>query len=278
MEKVYSTYQHQSKNFNSDKLKDYTLQVFIQRDLIIYSILSEEGKILAVKEYRTKSPQEPQDFLEEVMQVDNFLKLEYSSVRIIQGEMEFSLVPERFFKDSSKSAFAKILISKEFNNDSVNYSRLTRDEAVAVFTVPYALRNKCDFHFRNPEYIPFCQPAIQMSYDLPAGNGDLLLLSIFEDRFVITGIRENRLQICNAYDYSSVADIAYFTQLVGEVIKLKGKDFPIYLTGEFEEDSNLVQQLRKYIPDLLVPRDLFKKTFDTQSDKLPTWKYAFMTY
>lgn len=254
------------------------MQVFIQRDLIIYSILSEEGKILAVKEYRTKAPQEIQDFLENVLAADSFLKQEYSSVRIIQGEMEFSLVPEQFFDKERKGQFAQALLRQEFDMDSVSYSRLTRDEAVAVFTVPYALRNKCDHHFRNPEYIPFCQPAIQMGYDLPAGNGDLLLLSIFEDRFVITGIRNNRLQICNAYDYASVTDIVYFTQLVIEVIKLQGNQFPIYLTGEFEQDSNLVQQLRKYIPDLKVPLENFKKSFDTESDKLPTWKYAFMTY
>ena len=254
------------------------MQVFIQRDLIIYSILSEVGKILAVKEYRTKSPQEIEDFLEEVLAADNFLKMEYSSVRIIQGEMTFSLVPEQFFEKSQQSKFAATLLDKEFETDSVSFSRLTRDEAVAVFTVPYTLRNKCDVHFRNPQYIPFCQPAIQMSYDLPAGNGDLLLLSIFEERFVITGIRNNRLQICNAYDYNSVSDIVYFTQLVAEVTRLQGNHYPIYLTGEFEQDSNLVQQLRKFIPDLQVPRELFKKTFDTESDKLPTWKYAFMTY
>lgn len=278
MEKVYSPYQHQSKNFKPERLNDYKLCVFIMNDLLIYSILSEGGKILIVKEYRTKETTEVGDFLDTVLSQDYFLKEEYSEVKIITGVVEFSLVPGRFFQEGKTAAFAKALLAQDFPKDFVTFKALDNSDAVAVYTIPNLLKARCDNYFNEPEYAPYCQPAVGMGFDLSADSKNLILVNVFGRNFVITGIKNEQLHICNAYSYNGVTDIVYFVQLVQEVMGLEEQHCEIFLTGEFESESELLRQLTKYIPTLKVPGEELRDTFDARGEKVPSWKYAFMTY
>lgn len=279
MEKIYSTYQHQSKNFQPERLKTYKLAVFITKDLLAYAILSREDKILAVKEYRSRTNDlEVQDFFDAVREQDYFLKEEFSEVRIIAGIPEFSLIPGRYFRPEQMKMFAEAGMKDSFDLEHLSYRPLGHADAVAVFTIPFPLKRKCDFYFEDPEYLPICHPAVHMGVQLSEGSRNLILVNVIDQHVVITAIRDRRLQLCNSYPYDGPTDIVYFIQLVQDIMKLNGEACKVFITGNFETDSELIRQLRNYIPEMEVPGSELQETFDTLSDKLPTWKYAFMTY
>ena len=278
MSVVYKSYQHQSQNFDPSKVETYTLSIYLKEGFLVYSILSDEGKILAVKEYRTQLPLQSDEFLEAVVNHDEFLKKEFKDVRIICGVTEFSLVPESLFNRGAAADFARILVNDDVNSNHVDFEHLIPGDAIAVYTIPKLLKEKFENLFKAPRFQPFCKQAIGMTFALAGETPNVLLLNIFEKQFSISAIKNGRLNFCNSFEYAEPADIVYFVQLVIEVMDLGGAPVEILMAGEFELESKLFNDLRRYIPGVRVPGDALINSFDTQSEKLPAWKYAFMTY
>ena len=252
--------------------------MLMRENLLQFAVLSEKGKILAIKEYRTKSDMDFAEFFDAVYGQDYFLKEEYAGVEVVNGTLEFSLIPTQYFQPKMVQEFAGALIKDNFDVDHVAFRSVDSAGATAVYTVPFPLKQKCDFYFDAPEFIPFCQPAINMASQLAKNHPDMVLVNIFDKQFVITGMKNGKLHLCNAYDFIGVTDIVYFTQLVLEILKVDANVCKIFVVGEFEEDSELIRQLKKYIGSVQIPVNALMDGFETQSEKLPIWKYAYLTY
>jgi hypothetical protein len=275
---IYSAYQHQSSGFQPERLPSYSLRVLLRSNVLVYAVIDAKGNIMAVKEYRSKSPMDFPAFFDAIYEQDYFLKEEFDSVEIIQSNLEFSLIPTVYFKPNQVHEFAGALIKSDCSLDHVDYTDLGMSGATAIYTVPFPVKQKCDHYFPEGKYQPVCKLMINMGMELSKVYPDLVLLHFFEKQFVITACKEGRLQICNAYDFEEVTDVVYFLQLVMEILKMEIDTTSVLLSGEFEEDSELSKQLKKYVPSASIPKFSFQDRFDTKSDKLPSWKYAFLTW
>lgn len=278
MSTVYSAYQHQSSSFQPEKLKAYHLRIVIREDLLMYAVLGENDTIFAIKEYRSKKKMEFADFFDAIYAQDYFLKEDFAGIEIVNCSLEFSLIPTAFFKPQQVHDFAGALIKDDYSMDHVDYLALETAGATAIYTVPFPMKQKCDYYFPDCTYQPICKLMIDMTLDMAKVYPDVVLLHIFDRQFVITACRGGKLQLCNAYDYAEVTDMVYFMQLVMEIVKLEADKTPILLSGEFEDDSELVNKFKQYVPAANIPKYSFQDRFDTKSDKLPSWKYAFMTW
>ena len=80
METIYSAYQHQSKGFKPEKLKQYRLRLMMRPNLMQYAVIGDNGKIMALKEYRSKTTLDPAGFFDAVYAKDYFLKEDYQDL------------------------------------------------------------------------------------------------------------------------------------------------------------------------------------------------------
>lgn len=250
----------------------------MRANMLHYAVLSPENKILAVKEYRSKKPMDFAEFFDAVYAQDYFLKEDYAQVQVVNGTLEFSLIPTKHFHPQRMADFAGALLKDEFDTDHLQHRDMPGIGATAIYAVPAGLKQKCDHYFQEPEYVPFCLPAIQMASSLSKRFPDIVVVNVFDKKFVVTGMKQGKLHLCNAYDFGGVTDIVYFVQLVLEIIKLQADSARIFVVGEFEKDSELIQKLQKYIPSLEIPSEAFLDRFETRSEKLPNWKYAYLTF
>lgn len=278
MSNIYSAYQHQSSAFQPEKLKQYRLRIVSRPDLLLYAVLSENNKLLAVKEYRSKVPMAFPELFDLVYAQDYFLKEEYRSVEMVNSSLEFSLIPTVFFKPQQVRELAGALIKENADLDHLEYRDMEHSGATAIYTVPFPMKQKCDHFFAELQYQPFCYLMVNMGLEMVSQHPNLLLLHIFEKQFVITAFKEGVLQLCNAYDYEGVTDMVYFLQLVMEILKIETASTKILLSGEFEEDSEIYRQLKKFVPVAEIPKKEFQDRFETKGDKLPVWKYAFLSW
>jgi Protein of unknown function (DUF3822) len=275
---IYSAYQHQSASFQPEKLKEYRLRVVSRPEVLLYAVLSASDQILAVKEYRSKVPLAFPEFFDEAYSQDYFLKEDYCSIEMVNSSLEFSLVPTVFFKPQQVKELAGALIKENTDLDHLEYLEMASTGATAIYTVPFPMKQKCDHFFQNLHYQPFCQLMVNLGLELSKQSPSSLLLHIMEKQFVITAFKEGNLHLCNAYDYESVLDMVYFLQLVMEILKLDVSQTKIYLSGDFEEESELTRQLKKYVPRVEIPKKEFQKRFQTKGDQLPIWKYAYLAW
>ncbi|MBL0018089.1 MAG: DUF3822 family protein [Bacteroidetes bacterium] len=278
MSNIYSAYQHQSSAFQPEKLKQYRLRIVYRPDLLLYAVLSEENKLLAVKEYRSKVPMSFPEIFDQVYAQDYFLKEDYRAVEMVNSSLEFSLIPTVFFKPQQVRELAGALIKENADLDHLEYRDMEHSGATAIYTVPFPMKQKCDHFFPDLQYQPFCYLMVNMGLEMVAQHPNLLLLHIFERQFVITAFKDGLLQLCNAYDYEGVTDMVYFLQLVMEILKYETTGTKVLLSGEFEEDSEIFRQLKKFVPVAEIPKKEFQDRFETKGDKLPVWKYAFLSW
>lgn len=275
---VFTAYQHQSEAFQPEHLKSYRLRLLVRDQLLQYVVLSEDSRILAVKEYRSNANLDYADFLETVYQQDYFLKEDYKQVQVINGTLAFSLIPTRYFQASKVKEFAGALIKDNFDTDHLEYCPIDRAGATAVYTIPFPIKQKCDFYFQEPEYVPSCEPLINLASFLSQTYPDQLLLTLFDTQFVLTAMKNGKLCLCNAYDFQSAADIVYFTQLVSQTLGIQDRRVALLINGDVEPESTLFEELNQFMPGLVIPQSHLMERFETQSEKLPHGKYAYLTF
>ncbi|MEM7039511.1 MAG: hypothetical protein AAF570_21230, partial [Bacteroidota bacterium] len=63
-----------------------------------------------------------------------------------------------------------------------------------------------------------------------------------------------------------------------EILKLDALTSKIFVVGEFEAESELIRQLRKFVGTAEIPVNELLDHFETRSEKLPVWKYAYLAY
>lgn len=278
MSDVYSAYQHQSSAFQPEKLKQYRLRVVSRPGLLMYAVLSEHDRILAIKEYRSKVPMDFPEFFDAIHSQDYFLKEDYRSVEVVNCSLEFSIIPTVYFKPQQVNELGGALLKENPDLDHLEYRDIAHSGATVIYTVSFPMKQKCDHYFHDLQYQPFCQLMVNMGMEMVSQHPSLMLLHTFDKQFVITAFKDGQLQLCNAYDFEGVPDLVYFVQLVLEILKMEIQTTRILLSGEFEEDSELLRQLKKYVPSAEIPRKEFQERFETKSEKLPAWKYAFLSW
>jgi len=246
--------------------------------MVQYVLLSEKGKIAAIREYRSKSPMEFESFFDAFMDTDYFVREQFASTEVMVGVPAFSLIPNGHFDESRLKAFAAATLKAELGEDDLLHRELPTVGAAAIFSIPSSVKRKCDASFNGAVYMPMCNPAVNMALDLAKEKPDLILIYIFGNQFILTAIQEGKLHLCNAYSYNGVTDIVYFVQLVMEVVKADPSKTSILISGEFERDSELMRQSLKLIPQIRIPEQPLQNRFTSHTESLPHWRYAFLSY
>ncbi len=278
---VYTAYRYQGQSFSPKRLKNYLLRILVRDQTLVYVVLDKAHKILATREYHAKSHLEMDDFLEEVRAQDYFLKEEYGVSQVVSGTLAFSLIPNQFFVSERVKDFAGTLVRETTDPgkspDHLEYLKMEKTGATAIFTVPGSLKEKCDDWLEGPEYIPSCEPLIKMAAGLTAPGKDLLMTTLFSNQFVVTGMKNGRLMLCNAYDYSSAADLVYFIQLVSDMLELD-ETAKILINGDIDPDGQLFSQLKELVPRAEIPVDFLQSRFDSPAEDIPYHRFAFLSF
>lgn len=278
---VYTAYQYQGDSFSPQRLKNYSLRILVRDQLLVYVVLDKDNKILVTREYHSKSHLEMNEFLNLVKDQDYFLKEDYGSSQVVSGTLAFSLIPNQFFVSDRVKEFAGTLVRETADPgtapDHLEYLEMDKTGATAIFTVPSSLKEKCDAWLDGPDYIPSCHPLIKMASELTAPGEDLLMTTLFSNQFVVTGMKNGRLMLCNSYDYRSAADLVYFIQLVSDMLEL-GDSAKILINGDIDPEGQLYSQLKDLVPRTQIPVDFLQNRFDSPSKGIPYHRFAFLSF
>lgn len=277
MDPIELSYRHQSKSFVPERVGTYRLRVLVRGNMLVYAVLSSDSKILVVNEYHSAEELPFEEFFESVYKQDYFLKEDYAGVEIINGTLSFSLIPSQMFAPARIRQFAGALIKESVDADHLAFRQMDLGEATAIFSIPQQVKKKCDYYFKGLEYIPSCQPIMNMASFL-SEEGDLLLLTIFSKQFVVTGIRNGKLSLCNSYDYASATDLVYFSRLVMDLLGLQEDNCRVMVQGDIDLKSDFYKEFSLMMPQHRVPGGMLQERFDSKEGILPYHKYAYLTF
>lgn len=276
MQAVQTIYQHQSAGFSESLLDKCSLNLFLDTGVLAFAIVAPGGRIVAVKEYSSPGA-DAKDMLAAALRNDSILSVEFAACHVTSGQLLFALVPAAEFEKGGPHAWSRILLAPDSADHLVESCPVPEADAVAVFTVPLSLSQAC-LRLHRPVFRPAAPLLLAQALLLAGPYPDLLLIHLLGSHAAFVVVRQRKLHYCNLAPVTSPADVLYFSQLALNASGADNDQLPVKLTGIPPNEADWLPQLQDLIPALNLPLDPLMGTFETQSEKLPHWKFAFLSF
>lgn len=162
------------------------------------------------------------------------------------------MVPVEIFSEQSmEEMYCHAYPQQE--KDITLYNVLPDLNAVAVFAMNKDLKLVLDDHFSNISVITAVAPVWRHLHQRSFIGSRLKLYAYFhEKRLDVFSFQQNRFKFCNSYDASRPADALYFMLYVWQQLQLRAKYDELCLVGDIMEQAWLVQQLKKFVQNVIV--------------------------
>lgn len=171
----------------------------------------------------------------------------FTEVKIIYATSLYSLVPTSLFDSSKASDYLKFN-SKILNTDFIAHDDIKNHDITVVY-IPFVNINNYLFdRFGDFKYYHSSTILLQhilekdKSYKLPK-----VYLHVLNNSFDFIATRNEKLQICNTYEFNTPEDFIYYILFCLEQLKLNPDTIDLYVTGNIDKDDLNFSILYKYI-------------------------------
>lgn len=212
-------------SFDVDDIIHYSLNYFLfsgSLSVVVFDTRNQQVKFL---EHFTFSSIENDitPVLTEVIDNHHFLSACFwKEVHVYSDTSSFVLVPTAFYEESNKSKYLSFVdktfsdavtpISKEIKKYKLAHLFSNLNSIESFFRAVYKGKVPLNFHHLNEVLL---QAAISQDVE------DTLVLTVFDDKISFVYFAPNgALEFCNLYNYGSLTDILYYSQLLFKELSL----------------------------------------------------------
>ncbi len=210
--------------------------------------------------------------LEDLLNNDKLLKLNYKSVKLVWVSNHNNLIPNKLFDLSYiKDHFE--FIHKMDDLDELHYNDISIIESKSVFTLPSQvanifIRKYPNIHFYNQQ-TPFIDHILKKYHS----TTNKMFISINKD-FIDTAITKNgKLLLYNNFQHKSDMDIIYFVMNIYNQYKNQTGNTEVFISGSIHKTSELYNNIIKFIPQLKFDKPGGEFSFSYTYNKLPKHRY-----
>ena len=227
----------------------YELSILIGMDSLIFVVVDERKMVLALKHWRFEIVStNPIENFKSTFRNEPILNLKFKKVQIAYSSKSFTLVPEKLYNENHSEAYLKN-ITEVSSWEEIFTDYIPNQKICNVFSIPKEI--KSFFIEKYPEASFYHSTTVllnsfsRLKSDLEAKK---LLLNLAKGTLDVIFIDKGTLKLLNSYDLSSGKDLLYYSLLIVEQFGLEQVKQEIWVTGHIDENSDLFQQLRRYLP------------------------------
>ncbi len=242
----------QEYSFSKKSTQTYNLSLIVSLDRLSYLISDNQQNILVLRS--TRFDLKPGEFsklktvLKEDFLNDNILSANFASIRIGIQNNSFTLIPSKLFTSGKEATYLDAMINLDEHNDLILSTSIPEFEAVLIAAFNHELIHFLNNYFSNPKLVhsvtPWLKGLAKMAEHHP---GQKVFVNSFSRTMVISFFEGKDLVFCNAFDFRTSTDFLYFIMLVYDQFKLKPESVPLFISGQIIQDSEIYQQIIKYI-------------------------------
>lgn len=264
--------------FDASLTETYSLSIRLEQDGLSFSVYANDSKkvIVLQKVEFSAGVDLKNSILADNLYLGNFtsfmdghpwLRSKFHKVNVFFTGKQFTLVPEAVF--TSENAAGYLSLVHEIRTDQVVLDTLCQwADACLVFAADQRLTEQLRFYF----------PSAQLSHHLSVFIETLLprfkhstfpsamFLNSRKGMTDIMAFKDNRLVFLNAFDCQTAEDSVYFLLFVMEQLQANPEQWPVFISGEVQENDKLSQLLYRYIRNVhfLEPSEAGKTTFSLE--------------
>jgi hypothetical protein len=190
------------------------------------------------------------DLFENYYKDSSFAKIKYKSVTVIVASEYFTIVPQALFEASAAESILRFNINLNFDAEIIS-KQINSIESTVIHAVPVNLKKGLEKLFGEVQLLHHTEPLIIESMtQFKNSNESTLLAHIQNGHFELMAIANHKMIFFNSFQFVTTEDVAYYTLLVCETLKLNPEEITLKLCGEIEKKSAIYALLYKYIRNI----------------------------
>ncbi len=190
------------------------------------------------------------DLFENYYKDSTFANIKYKSVTVIVASEFFTIVPQALFEASAAESILRFNINLNFEAEIIS-KQINSIESTVIQAVPINLKKGLEKLFGEVKLLHHTEPLIIESMtQFKNSNESTLLVHIQNGHFELMAIANHKMIFFNSFKFVTTEDVAYYTLLVCETLKLNPEEITLKLCGEIEKKSAIYALLYKYIRNI----------------------------
>ena len=190
------------------------------------------------------------DLFENYYKNSTFHKIKYKNVTVIIASEFYTIVPQALFEASAAESILRFNINLNFEAEIIS-KQINSIESTVIQAVPVNLKKGLEKLFGEVKLLHHTEPLIIESMtQFKNSNESTLLAHIQNGHFELMAIANHKMIFFNSFKFVTTEDVAYYTLLVCETLKLNPEEITLKLCGEIEKKSAIYALLYKYIRNI----------------------------
>ena len=246
------------ESFDPKKSNIYHLSILTEEKSLTYAVLDSE-----TNKYVVLHSSIPIARGEEVLaSLQGHGAASFRSVSCAIAHSKFTLVPASIYDEEKKESL--LGFSHPEQGGYLFSNSLHNPEAKIVFSVPSVLANMIRGYFPNVKFIHSSSTFLQGLLAEHRSHAGKKVFADFHSTFLSITILEGReLLFCNAFDFQSPEEIAYYVLFVYEQLGLNTEETELVISGSIEKTAPEHALLYTYIRNMKFAKlpDSFKYSY-----------------
>ncbi|MCH8316885.1 MAG: DUF3822 family protein [Bacteroidetes bacterium] len=270
----------QDDNLDIDQIAQYHLSFMIGDSDFMFCITDPaKNKCLYLEDYTFSSIMLPDQLtgqLHHIFNNHNLLEVGFwKSVKLAVKNQKFTLIPNSLFKKENLQEY--LSLNCDINQyENVFYYKHIQSNAVNIFAAENKIINWfiSAYPSKTIEVIHQTCPLIEGFIHIGENTSIKNMFIKVDNSYVTIIITKNKkLEFCNTYLFTNPEDFIYYIMLVIEELKINPEKDPVMVWGEIYSDSELFDNLHKYIRNVSIGRKPSSLSFSYNFDEVPDHKY-----
>ncbi len=250
----------------------YHISIQVSLNGYTYSIQNTiRNKLICVKHFNfAKQVTEAELFNEirKLLKEEAYLNREYKGVSVSYVTPKSVLVPKELFnEDDLKTyfSFTHNLLSEE----EILYNKIADGSAYNVFAIPSSITTLLVNHFKNVKFYHHATPLINHAIKEGLSKNGNLQVFTHNDWVTMMLSRDSKVVFYNSFKFKTDQDYVFNILNVFKQFELNPRSAELILSGDINDNSNLVNTLKKYIANILFAKLNKSFKYSTIFDNLP---------
>ena len=233
-------------------LQDNRLSIQLSLDgfsFCIYNKIAREFGFVAVFKFESTpaSPYKHLEFVEQVYNEEELLRMNYSEVTVYHFNNLVTQVPKPLFNKNKLADYLKFSV-KVLENDFIAFDEIENSEIINVY-IPFVNINNFlidkygSFIYKHASTM-FIEKILNTHKNL---EGDNYFVNVDTGIFELVVLRNKKLEFYNCFSFQTKEDLIYYILFTAEQLNSNPEELKLTLLGEIEKESELYTIIYQYI-------------------------------
>lgn len=233
--------------YNADKVSNYILSILLSQNGLSFSIRDNlTNSFIHLEHLPEINCFQNFNSVKKVIREKLESKAKYREVHMVIDDPRVTVVPMPYAGEEANQRFFNLNYSRAADENLVSFYH-DQMELTSVFPVREEIQKYFKSTFSELRILHICDAALWNALTYHNTTAGQFTVIVQKSSFYLIGVQNDKLLISTHFEYSSDDDFLFFLLNSFKQFEFSQYDTKIYLTGEIDSGSPLVEKLKKFV-------------------------------